>query len=364
MLIHTKRRKSMSLHLIVIFVYLLRMILAGLYFSRREINTTEDFMVAGRRLPTIIVAGTLLATFAGSGTIVAGAEFIYKYGPLAGIIYNAGIPLGIIVLYFVAGKVRSLEKITLPEMLEIKYGRVTRLLATIGILLAYIGLGAQQLIGGGYILNLITGLSTETATIIIAILVISLAVMGGLFSVAYTDFFSALLIIFSMILALPFLFPKVGGISGLAEDLPAQHLSWSGGLTVTQLLGYFLPSFLLILGDQNMYNRFSAAKSVKSARRSTIGFLVGDVFILGIAAFITTTAIVLYQNIKGHMSFLHVTGNALPASVGAIIYASSIALIITTANSYLLSVAGNIVYDIYQNYIAGRFDSKRELSNR
>src|SRR5699024_11079356 len=106
-------------------------------------------------------------------------------------------------------------------------------------------------------------------------------------------------------------------------------------------------------------------KDVKTARKSTIGFLVGDVLILGIAAIITTTAIVLYPNIKGDIAFLHVAGNALPTSIGAIIFAASIALIITTGNSYLLSVAGNIVYDIYQNFFAGRFNKDRkELSNK
>src|SRR5699024_7621398 len=74
--------------------------------------------------------------------------------------------------------------------------------------------------------------------------------------------------------------------------------------------------------------------------------------------------IVLFPNIKGDMSFLHVAGNSLPGPIGAIIFASSIALIITTANSYLLSVSGNIVYDIYQNYIAGRFGRKKELSDK
>jgi len=355
----------LSVHLIVIIAYLVIMMLAGVYFAKREVKTTEDFMVAGRSLPTFVLSGTLLATFAGSGTIVAGAEFVYEYGPLASIIYNGGVPLGIIVLYFIAGKVRSLEKVTLPEMLEIKYGKATRFFATICIVLAYIGLAAQQLIGGGYILSVTTGLSADAGTIITTILVLFLAVTGGMFSVAYTDFFSALFIVFGMLIALPFLIPNVDGVSGLIESLPAEKLTWGGGLTFTQLLGFILPPFLLILGDQNMYTRFSSAKDVKTARKSTIGFLVGDVLILGIAAIITTTAIVLYPNIKGDMAFLHVAGNALPTSIGAIIFAASIALIITTGNSYLLSVAGNIVYDIYQNFFAGRFNKDRkELSNK
>src|SRR5699024_11577222 len=100
----------MSVHLIVIISYLIIMMLAGVYFAKREVKTTEDFMVAGRSLPTFVLSGTLLATFAGSGTIVAGAEFVYEYGTLASVIYNGRVPLGIKVLFFIAGVVRSLEK--------------------------------------------------------------------------------------------------------------------------------------------------------------------------------------------------------------------------------------------------------------
>ncbi len=351
----------MSFHLAVVLAYLGLMVLAGIYYAKKEVKTSEDFMVAGRRLPGIVLVGTLLATWVGSGTIVGGASFIYQYGPLASIIYFAGGPIGVIILYFIADKVRALKKNTLPELLEIKYGSATRLVATIFMLLAYIGIAAYQFIGGGVILSTATSLSPEMGTILIAIFVIFLAVSGGMFSVAYTDFISSILIVGGLILALPFLLPNVGGFAGLAAVLPETHKTWSGGLTAMQLIGFFLPTLMLILGDQNMYNRFSSAKDEATAKKSTIGFFIGYVLILFSAIMMATVAVVLYPNIKSDTAILHIAAHGVPIPLGGIILAAAIALIITTANSFLLSAAGNVVYDLYAKY-KGNLSEKKHLS--
>src|SRR5699024_903070 len=157
---------------------------------------------------------------------------------LAGILYFIGAPIGIIVLYFLSGRVRGLEKNTLPQILEIKFGRTTRLVASAFMLLAYTGIATYQFVGGGHLLSMITSLSESSATLIIAALVIFLATTGGMFSVAYTDFVSSLIIVFGLLLALPFVLPNVDGFSGLTNGLSSEQLTWSGGLTVTQLIGF------------------------------------------------------------------------------------------------------------------------------
>lgn len=55
----------MSAYLIAVIGYLLFMVLLGAYFAKRSVQNSEDFMVAGRRLPLFVVIGTLLATFVG-----------------------------------------------------------------------------------------------------------------------------------------------------------------------------------------------------------------------------------------------------------------------------------------------------------
>lgn len=200
-----------AVHLVILILYLVVMLAVGAYFSRAsQVRTGDDFMFAGRRLPRVVLIGTLLATWVGSGTIVGGANFAYTYGPFAAMIFFLGTPVGIVVLYFAAAKVRALSRYTVPELLEVRFGVGVRMVGAVIILLAYVGITAYQFTGGGYILSLVTALSETQATILVTAVVTLLAIGGGLFSVAWTDFLSALLIIFSLVVSVPIVLAQIG----------------------------------------------------------------------------------------------------------------------------------------------------------
>ena len=64
-------------YIYIILAYLL--VLMGFNFYRaKKVKTQEDFMVAGRQLSTFVMVFTLVCTWIGSGTFIAGAEFAYK----------------------------------------------------------------------------------------------------------------------------------------------------------------------------------------------------------------------------------------------------------------------------------------------
>ncbi|MBD1382965.1 sodium:solute symporter family protein [Bacillus sp. IB182487] len=326
------------------------MVLLAIYFSKKEVNSGDDFIIAGHRLPLIVVIGTLTASWVGSGSLVGGASFVYQYGPLAAIFYFLGGPLGIIAMYFIAAKTRALAKRTVPEMLEVRFGKKTRLFSTIFILLTYISVLSYQFISGGYILHITTGIPEQLGSLLTVLFVIVLAATGGLFSVSYTDMFSALLIIFGFIIAVPFILVEVGGISTLVSNLPDTKFTVTGGLTPLQLIGYFLPLLVYIIGDQSMLQRFSASKTEQTARRSTIGFFIGVTTVYCLITFFVTASIVLLPNIKPDTALIEIANQSLPLPIGVLILAAFTALLVTTANSFLLSMSGNIVYDLYGQF--------------
>src|SRR5690625_5300618 len=348
--INLREKLFMNVYLITVVVYLVLMAFIGIYFAKKSVKTDEDFIVAGRQLPLPVLIGTLLATFVGSGTVVGGASFIYQYGPFAAIFNLSGSVIGMMILYFIASKIRSGGNYTVPQMMEKRFGLVTRLISSIFILLAYIGITAYQFTGGAYVLQLTTDISLETGSIIMCVLVIFLTVTGGLFSVAYTDAISALLIVGGFLLGLPFVLIAVDGFEGLSLSLPDHALSWNCGLSIPQLIGYFLPLFLLVLGDQNMYQRFSAAKNPDIARRSTVGFIFANALVIVLTILLATAAIVLFPNIDPDAAILKIAVDGVPLGVGLIILSASVAFLITTGTSYLLSASGNLVYDLIQRF--------------
>lgn len=346
----------MNIYLVAVVIYLVFMALIGVYFAKKSVKNSDDFMVAGRSLPLFVVMGTLLATFVGSGTVVGGASFIYQYGPFAAIFNLSGGIVGAIILYFIASKIREIEIYTVPDLLERRFGKAALYISSVIIIFAFVGITAYQFTGGAYVLQLTTGIPLEIGAIIMCALVIFLTVSGGLFSVAYTDALSAILIIIGFLFGVPFALNAVGGFEGLSLSLPEMNKTWNGGLSFPQLLGFFLPLFLLVLGDQNMYQRFSAAKDPNVARKSTIGFFVGSVFVISLTIILATTSIVLFPEIKPDTAILSLAIDGVPLVVGLLILCSAVAFIITTATSYLLSASGNIVSDLIQR------SSKSKLS--
>ena len=87
----------MSFYVWIILAYLLA--LTALNFVRsRRIKSQEQFMVAGRSLKWQVMVFTLICTWIGSGTFIAGAEYAYHAGWSA-IWQPAGAFLGIAIIY-------------------------------------------------------------------------------------------------------------------------------------------------------------------------------------------------------------------------------------------------------------------------
>ncbi|GAA1198280.1 solute:Na+ symporter, SSS family [Prauserella alba] len=351
-------------HLAILIGYLVVMLLIGAYFSRSSrVSTGDDFIFAGRALPRPVLVGTLLATWVGSGTIVGGANFAYNYGPLASFLFSAATPLGIVVLYFAAAKIRARSTYTVPELLEARYGVGVRMLGAVVILLAYVGITAYQFIGGGHIISLLTPLSQTQATLLVAGVVTFLAVGGGLLSVAWTDAASALLIVVALLVSVPIVISQIGSPADYWDQLSASSQSLTGGLSTMQLLGYFLPLFLLILADQNLYQRLTAARDQGTARSSTAGFFFGAFVVMIPVGILASAASILLPDLEtGDTAVLSLASEGVvPTVIGGMVLAGALAFIVTTGTSFMLSVAGNVVYDFYVRHVSREVSDKARL---
>jgi Na+(H+)/acetate symporter ActP len=85
--------------------------------------------------------------------------------------------------------------VTIPEVFEVRYGNAARVLSAVCIILAYVGIVSAQFKAVGFIINLTTGLDVNIATIIAAVAIVALTVSGGMVAVAYSDAYSALLMV-------------------------------------------------------------------------------------------------------------------------------------------------------------------------
>ena len=336
------------------------MIVLGVFYSKK-VSSSDDFILAGKSLGPIVLMGTLLATWVGSGTVTGGPNSLaFSYGLWPGVGYVIPSLIGIFILMLISSKIRNYGKYTISEILEMKYGRFASISAAIIIILAYVGIVSYQFKGVGFILHISTGISVETGTIIGAIIIIFLATIGGLMSVAPTDAFSAFLILIGLIIALPLVISVGGGWGEITSAVPSEHLNLIGSLTPLQFLGFYVPVLFLLLGDQNMYQRISASKSDYTTKIGTAGWIIGMLISTPIVAIIAFSAKAVFPDIDPGMALIATT-LVIPTFIGGLLIAAVTAFIVTTGNSYLLSASTNVTYDIYGKYINKNASDKQKL---
>ena len=351
-------------YLITILVYLLVLFAFGLRIAKR-LKKKEDFLVAGRSLTAPVLVGTLLATWMGSGDIFSVSDLSYNPG-FSSLIGSCGGWLGIIIVFFIAGRVRRFGQFTVPDILEARYNKWARILATITTIIAYVTIVSYQFRGGGWVLNIITEgrIQEKHAMALVAIFVITYTLLAGMLSVAYLDILNGILMITAIFISVPFLIHHVGGMDYIVANVTPRSHSMLGNMTMVQAMGYFVPTLLLALGNGNMYQRFFSAKNENEAKKSVIGWVIG-VILLGIA--LQSLAVIGSSYFKGLEAneagkiLLLVAHKGVPVAVGCALITAVVAIIISTANSFLLVPATNVVRDIYQRFINPDLPDKKMI---
>jgi solute:Na+ symporter, SSS family len=335
-------------------------------FRASLVKTKADYLVAGRSLPAFVLVLTLLTSWIGAGSLFAGAENAYRNG-FAALWQPAGGWLGLLLIYFIAPRARKFAQFTLPDLLEARYNQTARVLGTIAILFAYVGITSYQFKGGGNVLHLIfpDTVTPELGTYIIAVFVIISTALAGMSSVAYMDVAIGSLVTVICILAAPMLFFKAGGWTGLHAALPETHFQVLGNLTLLRALEFLVPTMLLMLGNQVMYQKFFSARTEKDARISVVGWILGTLLLETLIVAIAVFGSALYQTgevAKQPYEIIPYTArHGLPSLMGALLLGAVFAKVISTASNYLFSPATNLVNDVFVRYIAPEASHKRVL---
>lgn len=344
------------------FFTIVAYILILLYVGARKaktINNQADFALAGRNLSTFVLVGTLLATWIGTGSIFGNAEETCRVGVAAFAISLSEV-FGFLALILLAARIRRTGQMTVQDLLEIRYGVTARVLGTITLIMAYVIIVSYQYRAGAAVIErlLPEGMASQAGihalTVVgFAIVVILYTALAGMFSVAYTDVANGILMTAGVAIALPIVFFQAGGFVGLREALPASHQQLIGPYSLTDYIGILFPTFLLLLGDANIYTRFFSAREPRSARRSAMILLVGVVILETAIIALALVGSVLHPHLKnpGHV-IVEVAFHSLPPVVGALLVATIVAIIVSTADSYLLAPSSALVRDVYQRFLS------------
>ncbi len=360
----------MAVYLYVILAYLLVLTVFNFYRAR-QVKSQDDFMVAGRSLSLTKMVFTLVCTWIGSGTFIAGAEFASKAGWSA-VWQPAGAFLGIAIIYFVAAKIRTFGQYTVGDILEARYGKFARLFGAIALIIAFTTIVAYQFRAGGYILNVATdgAISLEAGQVIAAAFVILFVAIGGMIAVAHTDLPNGIIIVSACLLSVPFVIATAGGWMHAHQVLPAGHFEVFspdfGKYPALKALSYFIATLMLLMGVQSMYQKFYAARTPREAKKAVaiwiVGTIVVETIVICIAVYASSYNVERGLNWDGRALVLNAARYMVPGPVGVLLLGAACAVVLSTGMNYLLSSSSNVMRDIYQRMINPNSDPAKMVA--
>lgn len=354
------------IYIVTVAAYVTLLLGISVYKSR-TVETEEDFMVAGRGVPVYMLIATLVCTWIGSGSLFGTAGLTFRTG-ISELWFSAGAWIGILVVYLIAARVRKIAEYTLTDLLEKRYSQLAKLLGTITIIIAYMVIAGYQFKGGGRFISILSdgAVSPETGMIIAAALIVGFTVLAGMVSIVSIDIFNGSLMLLAMIVALPFAVMGHGGVAEVIstiEQHQPSHLSAMGGHDFVWVIGIALPTFLLLMSESSMYQKFSSADNAKNAKRAVLGMFAGVVIVETLMMLIALVGFAIYADdprffmadgsINRAMAeeiILRIGFEQLPALVGAMLLAAGAAIVISTGNTFLMVTSTNVTRDFIQEY--------------
>ena len=353
----------------IVGLYLLITMAAGLYV-RKYVGKVEHFLVAGREMNVYLGIASLAATEFGIVTCMYTAQNGYKYG-------FAGATPGILmaVAMFVIGKtgfvikpLRDSGVITIPELIEKRFGGRIRWAAGVVIVLGgLLNMGVFLRVGGEFLV-LVSGMDVRYLEIMMTVLLVGVAVytiLGGMLSVLVTDFLQFVVMSVGLIAVTVLILVNVGW-DRIVSTVETVH--GAGGFNpfinsemgVPYVLFNTLLNFAAVLTWQTTIARVLAAKDAKTGQKvytRTSFFFVCRFLIPGIWGI---AALALLGNVDNSLEAMpRMLLLIVPTGLMGILLAAMLAADMSTDSSYMLTWGSVIYNDILAPFRRGKHWSER-----
>ncbi len=173
--------------LIVLLIYMGIVLLVGVVFARKSPGL-EGFFLASRNLGGWLVFFSLTASWIGASSTLVTVDQAFETGVSS--FWVMGLPAVLTAVGFavlLCNPIRRLPFITLPDLVEMRYGRLVRHLTSLLIVWYMVLLAASQMVAMGNFLGPLLRLPYLQALILGTAVVVAYSMVGGFFSVVLTD---------------------------------------------------------------------------------------------------------------------------------------------------------------------------------
>ncbi|PIE54395.1 MAG: symporter [Dethiosulfovibrio peptidovorans] len=335
--------------------------------KQSEATGAVAYLLAGRNLPSSLVAVMLAGLAIGGASTVGVAQNAYTRGLSAGWYNAAWGTAGIAVGLVAASYFRRINVRTVPEMMGRMFGPGARVLGAIAQLVIQMVITSLQYVAGGAILTALLPqvFSFQSGMMATAIIFIGVTLVGGYLAGGLVNLINVAVIYIGIIAALFSTSQAMGGVSSVLASLPSNGvwLNWTSGMGIAIIAAWMAVMITQAFSVQAVNQIAFAARDERSARR---GFLLGGVMILPVGFLCALFGVMAASRFPG----LENSAMALPSlvtsispAIGGLLLAGLWAADISTAVGLLLGSATLTLEDMIKPlfYRGQELSPKQEL---
>jgi SSS family transporter len=285
-----------------VVLYLLGTLGLGVWAGSR-IKNTNDFAVAGRSLPLIMVVTTTFATWFGAETVM-GIPAKFVQGGLNSLIedpFGAGTCLILVGLFF-ATRLYKLNLLTIGDYYRERYGKGIEVFCSAAIILSYLGWVAAQITALGLVFSVLTnGAMSETWGMIIGTLAVLIyVVIGGFLAVAITDFIQMIVLVLGLSI-IAFFSAKLAGGADQVFAMASKANLWNflpqpKFVDMAMFIGSAVTMMFGSIPQQDVYQRVMSAKDAPTARAGAVIGGASYILFAFVPMFVVSCAVVVMGN--------------------------------------------------------------------
>ncbi len=351
--------------IIIFCIYLLAMLGVGLYFMRKN-TSTDDYYVGGRKLNSLHIGLSVVATDVGGGFSIGLGGLGFAMGLSGSWLLFTGLIgawlSGVLLIPKVSDLARKKGFLSFPQFLGFIFDKRVALMAGIISAIGYIGFTSSQLLAGAKLASsTFPSVSLHQALLIMGVIAVAYTVVGGLKAVIYTDTVQWIVLMVGLLfIGLPFAYVKIGGIAAIKSTLAPSFLSLTA-ISWQMLVNWMFTIIPIWFIGMTLYQRIYAAKDTKTAQK---GWFIAGLFeyplmafvgvVLGMFARVALEKGILtgytIANLDAEMGLPVLLRTILPAGFLGIVLSAYFSAIMSTADSCLMAASGNILTDILKKH--------------
>ncbi|WP_373284210.1 sodium/pantothenate symporter [Priestia taiwanensis] len=349
-------------------LFLLFTFAIGIYTSKQMKTSTnssflQEYFLGGRELGGLLLAMTMIATYGSASSFIGGPGIAYKMGLGWVLLSMIQVVTGYFVLTTLGKKfaiiARKMKAITLIDYLKGRYNnKLVVILSALSIIVFLFSSTVAQWVGGGRLIESLTGLPYTASLFIFSISVVLYVVIGGFRAVAITDCLLGIIMLCGTAIILIGTTIAGGGVTNIMQELIEINPNLvtpfgpDGSLSALYVSSFWVLVGVGVVGLPQISVRAMSYKNTRSMHRAMIiGTIVVGTIMLGMHLTGVFARVVLPGIEVGDTVMPLLALEVLPPWLAGIFLAAPMAAIMSTVNSLLLLISSSIVKDIYINYV-------------